>query len=64
MDGILEEVIKEHQEKRATSNGNKGDDPREEDIVDVLLGLQENGGLEFPLTHTNIKAVINVSMPN
>nr|XP_010907207.2 premnaspirodiene oxygenase-like [Elaeis guineensis] len=57
MDEIVEEIIKEHQEKRATSNGNKGDDPREEDVVDVLLGLEENGGLDFPLTHANIKAV-------
>ncbi|KAG1367043.1 Premnaspirodiene oxygenase [Cocos nucifera] len=58
LDDILGEIIKEHQEKRATSNVNKEDDQREEDLVDVLLGLKENGGLEFPLTHTNIKAVI------
>ncbi|XP_010907203.1 premnaspirodiene oxygenase [Elaeis guineensis] len=58
LDEILEEIIEEHQEKKATSNGNKGDDPREEDIVDVLLGLEENGGLEFPVTRTNIKGVI------
>ncbi|XP_038982061.1 premnaspirodiene oxygenase-like [Phoenix dactylifera] len=58
LDEILEDIIKEHQEKRAATNSNKGDDQREEDLVDVLLGLKENGGLEFPLTHTNIKAVI------
>ncbi|XP_026657268.2 premnaspirodiene oxygenase-like [Phoenix dactylifera] len=58
MDEIIEEIIKEHQEKRAATISNKGDDQREEDLVDVLLGLKENGGLEFPLTDTNIKAVI------
>nr|XP_010910607.1 premnaspirodiene oxygenase [Elaeis guineensis] len=55
MDEILGQIIEEHEAKRATSNGG----PQEgEDLVDVLLGLKENGGLEFPFTLTNIKAVI------
>ncbi|XP_038975177.1 cytochrome P450 CYP71D313-like [Phoenix dactylifera] len=58
MDEILEEIIKEHKEKRTMTISNKGDDEQEEDLVDVLLGLKENGGLEFPLTDTNIKGVI------
>lgn len=59
VDEILEEIVKEHQERRATINSSKEDQQaEEEDLVDVLLGLKEKGELEFPLTIANIKAVI------
>ncbi|KAL8033432.1 hypothetical protein ABFX02_13G158700 [Erythranthe guttata] len=48
-DKILDEIIHEH---RAYSVN-----PDEKDLVDVLLGFQ-NDGLEIPLTDQNIKAVV------
>ncbi|XP_038976657.1 premnaspirodiene oxygenase-like [Phoenix dactylifera] len=58
MDEILGEIIKEHEEKRATKNSSNEEQQQGEDLVDVLLELKENGGLEFPLPLTSIKAVI------
>ncbi|KAK9026023.1 hypothetical protein V6N11_038871 [Hibiscus sabdariffa] len=55
LDAMLESVIKEH--KASNANPKNGDDVTE-DLVDVLLNLQDHGGLEFPLTTDNIKAVI------
>ncbi|CAL1392747.1 unnamed protein product [Linum trigynum] len=60
-DGLLEEIINEHKEKRRQLN--KGEYSREqvdstENLVDVLLDLQENcTDVESPLTIENIKAV-------
>ncbi|XP_024930823.2 desmethyl-deoxy-podophyllotoxin synthase-like [Ziziphus jujuba] len=56
---ILENIIHEHRQKHMTEK-NGGDEswPREEDLVDVLLRLQQSGSREFPLTTDNIKAVI------
>ncbi|XP_038989690.1 premnaspirodiene oxygenase-like [Phoenix dactylifera] len=58
MDEILGEIIKEHERKRETKNSSNEERQQGEDLVDVLLELKENGGLEFPLTLTSIKAVI------
>ncbi|XP_007020554.2 PREDICTED: cytochrome P450 71D10 [Theobroma cacao] len=58
-DRILEKIIDQHKERRNgmanTKTGNKKD---EEDLVDILLKLQQQGDLDFPLSKDNIKAVI------
>ncbi|XVF77141.1 hypothetical protein PTKIN_Ptkin14bG0017100 [Pterospermum kingtungense] len=57
-DRILENIVNEHKEKRnkMTEAADKGEG--EGDLVDVLLKLQQQGDLEFPLTDDNLKAVI------
>ncbi|KAH1121209.1 hypothetical protein J1N35_004369, partial [Gossypium stocksii] len=55
LDMMLESIIEEHR----ASNANLGNsDDETDDLLDVLLNLQDHGGLEFPLTTDNIKAVI------
>ena len=50
---LMEYAIKQHEEKRAVGDG--------EDLVDVLLRIQKEGGLEVALTMGIIKASILVS---
>ncbi|XP_062221259.1 desmethyl-deoxy-podophyllotoxin synthase-like [Phragmites australis] len=50
---IMDGIIQEHQERRAT-----GDGEEEEDLVDVLLRLQKEVDSQFPLTTENIKTVM------
>ena len=56
-DRILGNIVNDHKESRARARDRS--EEVEEDLVDVLLRLQEKG--EFPLTDSNIKAVILVS---
>ncbi|GLT56976.1 hypothetical protein SLA2020_299870 [Shorea laevis] len=51
LDRILGNILNDHKETRAARAGDA-----KEGLLDVLLRLQENG--EFPLTDSNIKAVI------
>ncbi|KAI9116403.1 hypothetical protein K1719_012570 [Acacia pycnantha] len=54
-DGILEDIIKDHRQRKETSSGINND---EENLLDVLLKIQQENDLELPLTHNHIKAVI------
>ncbi|GFP93738.1 cytochrome p450 71d13 [Phtheirospermum japonicum] len=51
LDSILDVFLEEHKLKQ---NGEFGG----EDILDVLLRMQKNKELEFPITNDNIKAVV------
>ncbi|CAN1141652.1 Desmethyl-deoxy-podophyllotoxin synthase [Linum perenne] len=54
---ILDRIIEEHRDKRRSRKDEEGDD--EEDLVDVLLRVQENGEVQFPLPGDDcLKSVI------
>ncbi|XP_062203038.1 premnaspirodiene oxygenase-like [Phragmites australis] len=57
VDGILEEIISE---REAILQQTRTDEAagKEDNLVDVLLSLQENGGFGFPMTRNTIKAII------
>ncbi|KAB1221708.1 Cytochrome P450 71D8 [Morella rubra] len=57
VDRILENIIHEHRDSHIRAANSKLE-PGQEDLVDVLLGLQQSCSLEFTLTTNNIKAVI------
>ncbi|KAK6129776.1 hypothetical protein DH2020_036483 [Rehmannia glutinosa] len=67
LDAILDDIINEHKEnlaKMAREIGDFGQTRRgngefgNEDLVDVLLRIKENGELEFPIGNDNIKGVL------
>ncbi|XP_071727549.1 premnaspirodiene oxygenase-like [Rutidosis leptorrhynchoides] len=53
IDKILDNFISGHQERRAGAQSRHN-----EDLLDVLLRLKDDGGLELPLASDNVKAVI------
>jgi hypothetical protein len=58
---LMDYAIKQHEEQRAAAAA-KGAVEEGEDLVEVLLRVQKEGGLEVPLTMGIIKAVILVSI--
>ncbi|KAM7530861.1 hypothetical protein LguiB_034271 [Lonicera macranthoides] len=56
VDQIFDSIIKERLQnsEKGNNTGVKG----EECLLDVLIRLNEDGGLEFPITPNNVKAVI------
>jgi cytochrome P450 len=52
--GILDGIIQEHLERMDSGGGH------DEDLIDVLLRIQKEGGLQFPLDMDTIKSVIFV----
>jgi len=56
LSGGFENIIHEHRENKMSASA------EQEDFVDGLLGLQQSGKLEFPITTNNIKAIILVSI--
>ncbi|XP_026444776.1 premnaspirodiene oxygenase-like [Papaver somniferum] len=57
---ILGNILNAHREKKVVVISGMADDDDfyEEDFVDVLLRLQGNSELEYPLTDDNIKAIL------
>ncbi|WMV28740.1 hypothetical protein MTR67_022125 [Solanum verrucosum] len=56
VDAVVKDVINEHKKNIAIgkTNGALGG----EDLIDVLIRLMNDGGLQFPITNDNIKAII------
>jgi cytochrome P450 len=59
MSSVLESTIQEHLQKNGSSGGGAG--ATDEDLIDVLLRIQKEGGLQFPFDMDVIKSVIHVS---
>ncbi|KAK0600296.1 hypothetical protein LWI29_013493 [Acer saccharum] len=57
-DQILENIINEHRRDKEATLMEHGKHEKNEDLVDVLLKVQENGDAGLRLTTDNIKAVI------
>ncbi|KAL5802262.1 hypothetical protein ACOSQ3_030723 [Xanthoceras sorbifolium] len=56
LDQILENIINEHRRDKTTSEDGRKE--KNEDLIDVLLKVQEEGDAGFRLTTDNVKAVI------
>ncbi|KAI3676704.1 hypothetical protein L1987_86317 [Smallanthus sonchifolius] len=54
MDAIFDSIILDYQERRVIGQN----DHENEDLIDVLLRIKDDGGLQFPLAFDNIKVVL------
>ncbi|TVU08282.1 hypothetical protein EJB05_41681 [Eragrostis curvula] len=52
---LMDGVIEEHRERRRAAGGGGNE---EEDLLDVLLRIQKDGGLQFALDMGTLRAVI------
>ncbi|KAD5960374.1 hypothetical protein R6Q59_013507 [Mikania micrantha] len=52
LDDILEDILDEHRNNRSSGAHDQ------EDLVDVLLRIKENGDLDQPITYDNVKGII------
>lgn len=57
IDAIMQDILNEHIENKATGKKGNGEFGGE-DLVDVLLRVKENEELQYPITNDHIKAVI------
>ncbi|TVU22123.1 hypothetical protein EJB05_31805, partial [Eragrostis curvula] len=57
---LMEYVIKQHEERKSAAVAGGRVVQEEEDLLDVLLRIQKNGGLNVPLTMGDMKAFILV----
>ncbi|CAM0908800.1 unnamed protein product [Alopecurus aequalis] len=59
MDAFMDAVVRGHQENRAAAGEeNRAAAGEQEDLLDVLLRIQREGELQFPLTTANIKSAV------
>lgn len=61
LDKTLTSILNEHREGKGSSQKGETND---EDLVDALLRVQRHGELGYPLTDSNVKAVLFVSLHN
>lgn len=61
LDTIFNNILHEHENEKEKAKGGK-DGKNEEDLLDILFRLKDSGDLEFPISTSNIKAVILVSI--
>ncbi|XXG46475.1 hypothetical protein AAC387_Pa02g1316 [Persea americana] len=58
IDGFIDEIIEERRQLEPAREASRSDGKEEEDFIDVLLRIQQYGGLDPPITSDNIKAII------